>query len=219
VSSVVGLMLPFATAVALSPIPIAAVILTTLSLHPGIGGRVFVVGWALGLLIAVIVLSLVIGLLGLAMDGRAALVRALLGILLLVFAAERATAGRGTRYDPDAATWVGGLDRLPADRAFAMGVVQAALDPRKLVVVAAVAMIFSAAQLSLTDALIATLVFGVIGSIGVALPLVVSHRSGSAGRARMEAARARLLEDNTTIQAVTSLILGALLIGQALAGL
>jgi hypothetical protein len=48
---------------------------------------------------------------------------------------------------------------------------------------------------------------------------VVSHRSGSAGRARLEAARARLLEDNTTIQAVTSLILGALLIGQALAGL
>ena len=42
-SQVIGLMLPFAAGVALSPIPIAAVILMVLSLHPGVGGRLFVV--------------------------------------------------------------------------------------------------------------------------------------------------------------------------------
>jgi hypothetical protein len=216
---VVGLMLPFAAAVALSPIPIAAVILTTLSLHPGLGGRLFVVGWALGLTVALIVLALVIGLLDLAADGRAELVRLVLGGLALLFALERAAAGRDHGYDLDAATWVGGLDRLPADRAFAMGVVQASLDPRKVIIIAAVAMVFAAAQLSLAESALATIVFGVIGSIGVALPLVTSHRAGSTGRARLEAARARLVEDNTTIQAVTLLILGALLVGQGLAGL
>ena len=47
-----------------------------LSLHPGVGGRVFVAGWALGLFVALVLgASLVIGLLGLAADGRADLVR------------------------------------------------------------------------------------------------------------------------------------------------
>lgn len=217
--SLVGLMLPFAAGVALSPIPIAAVILMTLSLHPGIGGRVFVVGWALGLLVALVILSLVIGLLGLAADDRAGLVRLVLGGVLLVFALERATAGRGFGYDLDAPAWVGGLDRLPADRAFAMGVVQAALDPRKVVLIAAVAMVFAAAQLTLVESVISVLLLCVVGSLGVASPLLVSRRAGSAGRARLEAARTRLMEDNTTIQAVTLLLLGALLVGQGIAGL
>jgi hypothetical protein len=210
-------MLPFAAAVALSPMPIAAVILMVLSLHPGIGGRVFVAGWALGLLVALVVLSLVIGLLGLAADGRAGLVRIVLGGVLLVFAVERAGAGRS--YDPDAASWVAGLDRLPADRAFAMGVVQASLDPRKVVIIAAVAMLFSAAQLSLAESVVATILFCVIGSLGVALPLLVSHRASSSGRARLESARTRLVEDNATIQAVALLIIGTLLVGQGIAGL
>ena len=169
-SPVIGLMLPFAAGVALSPIPIAAVILMILSLHPGIGGRMFVAGWALGLLIAVVVLSQVVGLLGLATDGRGAIVR--LGprrCALVVFALERASAGRASAHDHDAPAWVSGLDRLPADRAFAMGVVQAALDPRKLVIIAAVAMLFSAAQLSLVESVIAAVAFCVIGSLGVAL--------------------------------------------------
>ncbi|MET0772105.1 MAG: GAP family protein [Candidatus Limnocylindrales bacterium] len=218
-SPVIGLMLPFVAGVALSPIPIAAVILMVLSLHPGIGGRVFVIGWALGLLLAVVVLSLVIGLLGLASEGRSGPARIVLGALSLVFALERATAGRGAGYDPDAPAWVAGLDRLPADRAFAMGVVQAALDPRKMLLIAAVAMVFTAAHLAPVESVISALLFCVIGSLGVAAPLLVSRRAGSAGRARLEAARTRLVEDNTTIQAVTLLILGALLVGQGLAGL
>jgi hypothetical protein len=100
-----------------------------------------------------------------------------------------------------------------------MGVVQAALDPRKVVVVAAVAMLFSAAQLPLLESVIAVAAFCVIGSLGVASPLLLSRGAGSAGRARLEAARTRLVEDNTTIQAVTLLILGALLVGQGLSGL
>ena len=147
-SQVIGLMLPFAAGVALSPIPIAAVILMVLSLHPGVGGRLFVVGWAVGLLVALVVLALVIGLLGLAEAGRGGLVRIVLGVLLLVFAAERAGAGRSAGYDPEAPAWVAGLDRLSPDRALAMGVVQAALDPRKVVVIAAVALLFTAARLT-----------------------------------------------------------------------
>jgi hypothetical protein len=218
VSLVIGMMLPFAVGIALSPIPIAAVTLMVLSLHPGVDGRVFVAGWALGLLVALVLVSLVVGLLGLAEDGRADLVRILLGGLLLVFALERASAGRGSGYDPEGPAWVGGLDRMPADRAFAMGVVQAALDPRKLLLIVAVAMVFAAAPLTLLESVIAVVVFCVIGSLGVALPLLMSRRAGSSGRARLEAARTRLMEDNTTIQAVTLLILGTLLVGQGLAG-
>jgi hypothetical protein len=218
VSLVIGLMLPFAAGVALSPMPIAAVTLMALSPHPGAGGRVFVAGWALGLLVALVLLSLIVGILGLAADGRADLVRIILGGLLLVFALERAGAGRGSGSDPDGPAWVSGLDRMPADRAFAMGVVQAALDPRKLLLLAAVAMVLSATQLVLLESVIALLVFCVIGSLGVALPLLVSRGAGSARRARMEAARTRLVEDNTTIQAVTLLITGSLLVGQGLAG-
>ena len=90
--------------------------------------------------------------------------------------------------------------------------------PREALSIAAVAMVFAAAPLTLLESVIAVVVFCVIGSLGVALPLLVSRRAGSAGRARLEATRTRLVEDNTTIQAVTLLILGTLLVGQGLAG-
>jgi hypothetical protein len=217
-SPVVGLMLPFAVGVALGPIPIAAVILMVLSLHPGVGGRMFVVGWAVGLLAAVIVLSLVVGWLGLAAAGRVWVVRLILGVVLLVLAWERASAGRASGADGEMPSWVSGLDRMPLDRAFTFAVLQASLDPRKVILVAAVALVFSAAAMSLAEALVASLLFAVIGSLGVASPLVLSRRAGSSGRARLEAARTRLVEDNTTIQAVTLLLLGALLVGQGLVG-
>ena len=54
--------------------------------------------------------------------------------------------------------------------------------------------------------------------VGVAAPLVLSRRAGSATRARLEGARSRLIEDNATIQAVTFLLLGTLLLGSGLTG-
>jgi hypothetical protein len=139
--------------------------------------------------------------------------------VLLLFAWERASAGRGSAYDSEGPAWVGGLDRLPPDRAFAMGALQAGLDPRKLVVIAAVALLFAGAQLTMFEAIVAAVLFAIVGSLGVAAPLVMSRRAGSVGRARLEAARARLIEDNTTIQAVTLVLLGALLAGQGVAGI
>jgi hypothetical protein len=216
-SQAVGLMLPFAVGIALSPVPIAAVILMMLSLHPGIGGRMFVAGWAVGLLVAVVVLTTLLGWLG--VGAFATPLRLLLGVVLLVFAWERASAGGGSRRESEGPAWVSGLDRLAADRAFAMGALQAGLDPRKLVLIAAVGMLFVTARLPTGEALIASLAFSVVGSLGVAAPLVVGQRAGTAGRARLDAVRARLVEDNSVITAVTLLLLGALLVGQGLAGL
>jgi Sap, sulfolipid-1-addressing protein len=218
-SPVVGLMLPFAVGIALSPVPIASVILMALSLHPGVGGRLFVAGWALALVAAVLALSLVAGWLAMVDGGRASLARLVLGAVLLVFAWERAGAGRGYAIDVSSPAWVSGLDRLPPDRAFATGAIQAGLDPRKLVVVAAAALLLADAHVSPLDSVIVAGLFAVVGSLGVALPLVVSWRGGAVGRARLEVARVRLLEDGTTIQAVTLLLLAVLLVGQGIAGL
>jgi Sap, sulfolipid-1-addressing protein len=219
VGAVIGLVLPFAVGIALSPIPTAAVILLVLSLHPGIGGAVFVAGWASGLLVVSVVLLLVLGFLGLggtSAPGWVVPLRILLGVLLLLFAWERAGARRPAAMDPGSRSWVAGLDRLPPDRAFAMGALQAALDPRKLAVLAAVALAVGGAHLSTVDTVIVLLVFVVIASVGLAAPLVWSRLGGARARSNLELARARLVDDNGTIQAVTLLLLGTLLVGQGL---
>lgn len=215
----IGLILPFAVGVALSPMAIVAVIVLTQSSHAAVNAGAFVAGWLLGLVIVTMALLLFTGLLGVggaATPGWVAIARVLGGVVLILFAWERASAARTASV---ASTWVGGLDRVSADRALAMGALQAALDPRKLIILAAVALTVGRVGQGSTEALIAVLVFVLIGTIGVALPIVWPRIAGAAASVRMDALRDRLAEDNTTIQAVTLLLLGALLAGQGLAGL
>jgi hypothetical protein len=215
----IGLILPFAVGVALSPMAIVAVIVLTQSSHAAVNAGAFVAGWLLGLVIVTMALLLATGLLGAggaATPGWVAIARIVGGLVLLLFAWERASAAR---IASTASTWIGGLDRVSADRALAMGALQAALDPRKLIILAAVALTVGRVGQGSTEALVAVIVFVIIGTLGVALPLILPRIAGAAAHPRLEMLRDRLADDNATIQAVTLLLLGALLVGQGLAGL
>jgi hypothetical protein len=216
----IGLVLPYAVGVALSPMAIVAVIVLTRSAHADVNGGAFVVGWLLGLVVATLALVLLAGVLGAGATPRPTWVevaRLVGGVLLLLFAWERAGARRSA--DGPGRSWVAGLGRASADRALAMGAVQAALDPRKLVVIAATALVLAGAGEGSTQALVSLVVFALVGTVGVALPIVWPRVAGARAHARLEAIGDRLADDSATIQAVTLLLLGALLAGQGLAGL
>jgi len=216
----VGLVLPFAVGVALSPMAIVAVIVLTRSAHATVNAGAFVVGWLLGLVVASLVLLLVGGLLGAggaSPPGWVAPVRLVLGAALLAFAWERAGARRASL--DHGSSWVVSLDRMSADRALAMGAVQSALDPRKLVVIAAATLLMAQAGHGSAETLLAMLAFVLVGTVGVALPMVWPRVGGATARDRLDAVGDRLVDDNATIQAVSLLLLGTLLAGQGLAGL
>lgn len=218
----IGLVLPFAVGVALSPMAIVAVIVLAQSTHVAVNAGAFVAGWLLGLVIGSLVTLLVTGLLGVggaSTPGWVPFARIAGGLVLLLFAWERAGARRPASVDGSGSAWVHGLERMSADRALGMGAVQAGLDPRKLVIIAAVALGVARAGQGSTEALVAMLVFVLVGTIGVAVPVVWPRIAGAGARARLEGLRDRLADDNATIQAVTLLLLGTLLVGQGLADL
>lgn len=192
----IGLILPFAVGVASSPMAIVAVIVLTQSAHAAANTGAFVAGWLLGLVIATVALLLFTGLLGVgaaSTPGWLPIVRILGGLMLILFAWERAGAARTASA---AATWLGGLDRVSADRALAMGALQAALD----------------AQAGPHRGRRA---HGRAGGAGIDRGARVrAHRHGRRGtphhpariagasaKARLETLRDRLAEDNMTIQA------------------
>lgn len=218
----IGLVLPFAVGVALSPMSIVAVIVLAHSTYAAVNAGAFAAGWLLGLVLGSLVMLLLTGLLGVGGTSTPAWVpiaRIGGGVALLLFAWERAGARRSGSIDGAGPAWVLGLERLSADRALGMGAIQAALDPRKLLIIAAVVLGVSQAGQGSTEALVSMLVFVLVGSLGVAIPLAWPRIVGSSSRGRMELWRDRLAEDNPTIQGVTYLLLGTLLAGQGLAGL
>lgn len=218
----IGLILPFAVGVALSPMAIVAVIALTRSMHAPVNASAFVAGWALGVLIASMLLLMVAGALGVGATSRpgwVGIVRVAGGLVLLLFAWERAAARQHPVLDGAAPSWVGGLERASADRALAMGAVQAALDPRKLVVIAGAVLSVAQTGQGSTEALVPVIVFALVATLGVALPLVWPAVGGAAGHERMGSLRDRLASDSATIQAVSLLFLGTLLAGQGMAGL
>ena len=84
---VIGEILPLAVAVAISPVPIIAVILMLFSARAGANGPAFLGGWVTGLLAVSVIVLAVSGIVGMGTGSApawVALLRIVLGILLLL---------------------------------------------------------------------------------------------------------------------------------------
>jgi hypothetical protein len=187
-----------------------------LSLHPSVHAGAFVLGWAGGLVAASVVVLALVGLAGIGAPSPAPWVgplRILIGVVLLLLGIGRWSATRRSGLESGQASWLGGIEQRSIERTFAMGAVQAGVNPRNLLLVVAAILVIGEARLGAIELVVALATLVALGSLGVALPLV-RGRAGLAARARLEADRARLVDDNGTIQAVSLYILAALLIGQ-----
>lgn len=220
-NEVIGDLLPSALAVALSPIPIVAVVLVLGGPRARTAGPSFALGWIAGLLSVSVIVLLLVGSGGDpdADDPGLDWLKIAIGLLFLAMAAKQWTKRPGDGEEPEAPSWMATVDNATPARAALLGVALSGANPKNLALTLAAAASIAEAGLDSTDEAIATAVFVAIGSATVA-GAVLFYLLDSDRAARPLAALKRFMADNNaTIMTVVLLLLGAKLLGDGLPAL
>src|SRR5436190_388352 len=110
----IGAVLPLGIGVALSPVPIIAVILMLVSRRARSNGPAFIVGWLLGLSIVGVITLAVVGPGGASDNGEPApwvgVLKLVLGALLVLVALKQWRSRPAEGVEPTMPKWMGAID-------------------------------------------------------------------------------------------------------------
>ena len=218
----IGQILSFGVAVALSPVPIIAVVLMLATPKGRVNGPVFLVGWMFGLGATGAVLLLAASSGGASTSGKPADwvgVVKIVGVLFLLLAL------RQWRWCPrgDAKPklpWVDECDRLVhrtkgrRDGGAALGG-----QPEEPATDRGAAAAIAQTGTSTGDQAVALAVFVLLGTLGPGIPVAIYFLMGKRAAEILESLRGWMVRENATIMTVLCLIIGAKLIGDAITAL
>jgi Sap, sulfolipid-1-addressing protein len=218
----IGQILPLAVGVALSPVPIIAIILMLGTPRARSNGPAFALGWLVGLTLAGGVM-LVIASGSAQEDGGGpatwvSVLKLVVGVLFLLLAA-RTWHGR-PRAGQEAAMprWMRAIDRFTAVRSLVFGVVLSAVNPKNLALTIAAAAAIAQTGISTGEEIGALAVFIAIASLTILAPVVLYLALGARATAILEDVKGWMAAHNAAIMTVLLLVLGVKLIGDAIAG-
>ena len=218
----IGEMLPFAVGVAISPMPIVAVVLMLVTPKGRVNGPMFLGGWLGGIAAAGAVLLLIAGGEDASENGQPAAwvdwLKLVLGVLLLLVALRQWRARPHEGGVPATPKWMAALNEFTPAKAAGAGVLLSAVNPKNLLLIAAGVAAIAQTGISAGEQAIALAVFVVIASVGVGAPVLLYFALGDRSRAPLERLKTWMGHNNTVIMAVLLLVIGVKLIGDALAG-
>jgi hypothetical protein len=213
-------VLTFAIAVAISPIPIVAVILMLFSARARVNGPAFLFGWVLALAAVSTVVYV------LSHDGNVATSstaadsvswgKIVLGVVFLLLARRNWRNRPAPGAEPPMPKWMARVDSLSPLQAAGLGVVLAAVNPKNLILTIGSATGLAQLGLSTSDAIVATAVFVLVGSLTIAGPVLYALVGGEKARASLDSAKAWLGEHNAAVMAALFLVFGVDLIAKGL---
>jgi hypothetical protein len=219
----IGQSLPLAVGVALSPVPIIAVVLLLTTARARANGPAFVLGWLVGLgIVGAIVLALA-GPGGASEEGQPAAWVSWLKLLLglgLVLVAVRQFRGR-PRGDEEAPLpkWMGAIDRFGPGQALGGGAALAGANPKNLLLAVAAAAAIAQTGIPGGQQAVAYAVFAVIGTLGVGTPVGIYLAMGKRSAELLGRLKDWMGHHNAVIMAVLCLVIGVKLLGDGLGGL
>jgi Sap, sulfolipid-1-addressing protein len=221
VADAIGGLLPFAVGVAISPMPIVAVVLLLLTPRARANGTAFLAGWIGGIVALGAVLLMLSTEIGASEQGEPASwlswLKLLLGVLL-AFVSVRQWASRERRQG-GAPKWMKALDSFTPAKAAVAGVLLGTISPKNLLLVIGGAAAVAQAGATAVEEAVAWAIFTAIASLGVGAPVVIRIAAGERATARLDQINTWMTRNNAAIIAVVCLILGAKLVGDAFAAL
>ena len=219
----IGQSLPLAVGVALSPVPIIAVVLMLTTPRARANGPAFVLGWLAGLgVVGAIVLALA-GPGGASENGQPAAwvswLKLLLGLLVLVVAVRQFRGRPREGQQAPLPKWMGALDRFNPGQALGGGAVLAGANPKNLLLAVAGAAAIVQTGIPASQQAIAYAVFALIGTLGVGTPVGIYVAMGKRSAELLGPLKDWMGQHNAVTMAVLCLVIGAKLVGDALSGL
>jgi hypothetical protein len=217
----IGDVLPMAIGVALSPVPIIALILMLITPRARANGVAFAIGWVLGLSI--------VGLAGLLLADAGGLSTSegattgvawgdvAVGVVFLALAVRQWRGRPAPGREPEMPRWMGAIDSFTPGKSLGLAALLSGANPNTLVLTLAAATAIAAVpDLSGGGQAAALVVFIVLASVTVFAPLVVYLSMGERATTILSGWREWLELHNVAIMVVLFLVLGLLLIGKGL---
>ena len=218
---VIGELLPAAVGVALSPVPIVAVILMLGTPRARSNGTAFAVGWIAGLTAVGVVVLLVAGGAS-SSDGTSTAVDVivlLFGLLLLAVAVEQWRGRPRHGETAEMPSWMDAVDHFTPVRSLGLGVLLSGVNPKNLALTLAAAASLAQSGVSAGGDAVGLTVFVVIGSLTVVGPVVATLLLGDRIARPLTEVKDFMAANNAVIMAVVCLVLAAKLIGNGIGGL
>jgi hypothetical protein len=216
-------LIPAAAAIAVSPLPIVVLVMMLFSKDALKNATAFIMGW----LLAMLAIGGIVAFLGAGIDFSASsqpsqvvlVLKMILGGILLVAAcrmwSRRPKPGEAAAMPK----WMKAFDSSRAFNAFVLGLALMVFNLKNLpIYVSGVGDILQADLASITTLMI-VLVFGLVASSGLVVPVAFYVTGGDKAKTGLDSAKAWLLENNAAMLAVLFLIFGLKIVGASLAAL
>ncbi|MPZ50709.1 MAG: GAP family protein [Dehalococcoidia bacterium] len=219
----IGQMLPSAVGIAISPIPIVAVVLMLVTPRGHSNGPAFALGWFAG----IVILGSIIVLFASGADasddsGPATWVswlQLLLGVLLILLTVRQWGGRHRDGEDIETPKWMSSLDSFSPFKSLGMAVALSSINPKNLLLIVAGATSIAQTGIPIEQLELTVLIFALIASIGVVAPVGLYFVLGEKAGPLLENLKEWLIRNNPVIMAIILLILGVKLIGDAISGL
>lgn len=218
--SIIGEMLPFVVGITISPVPIIVVILILLSPRARSSSLGFLLGWIVGILAVIVVLTALSSFLPTHQQQTTnpweGVIKLILGGLLLWLAVTQWRKRPHGDEKPELPAWMHKIDTFGFGDGLKFGLILSAANPKNVILSASVGVDLGAADLSVEELMIATAAFVLMASFTVIVPVVAHLIASDRLHAPLSALHTWLARENHVIMAVLFFILGANAVGNGL---
>jgi threonine/homoserine/homoserine lactone efflux protein len=219
----IGEILPLAVGVAISPVPIIAIVLMLGTPRARSNGLAFALGWVAGLtIVGGALLALASGN-SQENDGGpetwVSIVKLVLGVLFLLLAARTWRSRPKAGQEAAMPKWMQAIDTFTTGRSLVFGVLLSGVNPKNLALTIAAATTIAQTGISGGESAGAMIVFILIGSLSILTPVFIYFALGTRAAVILDELKDWMAGHNAAIMAVLLLVLGAKLIGDAVGGL
>ncbi|GAA1945457.1 GAP family protein [Agromyces allii] len=216
----IGGILPLALGVAISPIPIIAAILMLLSPKARVTSVGFLLGWLVGIVVAVTVFTLLASVLPDddpdASKPVQGVIQLLLGAGLLVLALGQWRKRPKPGEEPVLPKWMQAIDKVTFVGALGLGFLLSALNPKNLIMAAGAGTEIGAAELAGGETVLVIAIYVLIAASTVAIPVIAYLLASAKLRGPLDALRVWLAHENAVIMAVLLLVIGISMLGKGI---
>lgn len=218
-----GQVLSYAFFVAISPIPLIAVVAMLAGPNGRGNGVAFLVGWFFGLLVTGAALIAIIGEPSDSTTDSTSnplgWVLLALGAVMVHLAIKQLRSRPKEGEEPKLPSWLAKVDELNVVHAAGLAVALAVANPKNLILLAGAATAAAATGASTTAKLEAMLVFALVALVGPAIPVGARVFAGEHAEPMLTKMRAWLTRNNALIVAIICLVIAAKLFADGISAL
>ncbi|GAB3633122.1 hypothetical protein GCM10027421_24750 [Microbacterium shaanxiense] len=218
--AVIGEFLPFAIGIAISPLPIIVVILTLLSPRARTSSAGFLLGWLIGILAVIAVLTAASSILPDRADSEpsvwSGILKLVLGALLLLLALKQWRKRPHGDATPELPGWMKKVDALRFGGGIRLGLFLSVVNPKNVILSTSVGVDLGTSDLDFGALAVATAVFTLVAASTVLVPVIAYAIAAARLRAPLEFLHAWLTRENHTIMGVLFVVLGFVTLGKGI---